>query len=106
MEAHEREMSGKDATYDAEPGTASGVVDANVVKAALEDPRWDFRTIDGLAHALGLPADAIRAVLAARTDLARKSVMTDRHGRELYTSAGRKMKARERLEQLRWLLAH
>jgi hypothetical protein len=73
--------------------------------AALEDPKWDFRTVDGIARELGISPDRAREMLEHSPALARKSVMTDRQGRELFTARGRRPGMRERLEQIRWVLA-
>jgi hypothetical protein len=71
---------------------------------ALEDPRWDFRTIEGLASDLALPSEAVAEVLRAFPKIARKSILTDHEGRNLYTASNRPLKLRERFERLRSVL--
>lgn len=78
---------------------------AELVAAALNDPRWDFRTIDGIAAETRLPPEVVQRVIADNPAFARKSVATDEEGRELYTARRRSVSLRERLEQLRWVLA-
>lgn len=80
-------------------------VDESRVAAAVADTRWDFRTVEGLAGDLELAPEAVRRILDERPDIARKSAMTDRHGRELYAAPGRPVSMRERVERMRWLLA-
>jgi dihydroorotate dehydrogenase len=77
----------------------------NLVAFALDDDRWAFRTVGGLASELGLSLEDIERVLEARPQIARRSVMTDQAGHPLYSSFERKPTMRERLEQLRWMLA-
>jgi hypothetical protein len=86
---------------DAEPK-----VDLTAIEAAVDDPRWEFRTVEGIAEDLGLPADEVARTLDQHPEIARKSVLTDRSGRELYAAPTRRPTLRERLEQLRWILAH
>jgi dihydroorotate dehydrogenase len=76
-----------------------------LLNCALTDPRWDFRTIDGLATELRLATDRVRSLIQAHPGVARRSVMGDRGGRDLFTARGRPPTVRERLERLRWLLA-
>lgn len=76
------------------------------VAAALNDPRWQFRTVAGLARQCGVSVDEVEQILKGNPGLARKSVMTDRAGCQLYTSSERRVGPRERLEQIRWILAH
>lgn len=76
------------------------------VGAALGNPDWYFRTVEGLERETGLPVETIVTILESHPDVARKSVMTNRQGRDLYTKADRRPTVRERLEQVRWILAH
>lgn len=76
-----------------------------LIGSALADERWPFRTADGLAAELHVSADLVRRLLEYHPDLARRSVMNDRRGRNLYTAAQRTPGVRERLEEFRWLLA-
>ncbi len=56
------------------------------VRAALSDPRWDFRTVDGLARETGLGASDILGLLEAHRHEVRRAVSRDRKGRALYTT--------------------
>lgn len=73
--------------------------------AALMDPRWDFRTIDGLANELRLSHDVVLRLVEGHPDVARRSVLNDHEGRELFTAKNRPATVRERLERFRWILA-
>jgi hypothetical protein len=77
----------------------------NLVFAALSDPRWEFRTAEGLASELDLTQEQVRQILESHGEFVRRSVATDRLGRDLYTTHTRKPTIREKLEQLRWMLA-
>jgi hypothetical protein len=85
---------------------ARAVDTRDCIAVALNDPRWQFRTVAGLARQCGVPVDDVEQILKGQPGLARKSVMTDRAGCRLYTAAERRIGQRERLEQIRWILAH
>jgi dihydroorotate dehydrogenase len=74
--------------------------------AVLDDDRWIFRTAESLADDLHLSVESARNLLASSPNVARKTAMTDRLGRELYTARDRSLTMKERLERLRWVLAH
>jgi DNA-binding IclR family transcriptional regulator len=58
----------------------------DLVIAALEDRRYEWRTIDGLAEQTGLPSAKVQEILESlQEDLVRSSVPDDR-GRSLYTT--------------------
>lgn len=76
------------------------------IGAAVQNPRWKYRTAEGIAEDLGVPSEAVAQQLAEHPEIARKSVMTDRLGRALYAAPGHRPGLRERLEQIRWILAH
>ena len=75
-----------------------------LLDAALADRKWQFRTAEGLADELHVSASRSVGFLRL-TPIARRSVMNDRHGRNLYVAHTRKPTLRERFEQFRWLLA-
>ena len=52
---------------------------------ALEDPRWDFRTVEGLSKTMGLSETTVRNVLASYPRFIRQSPIPDSEGRELFT---------------------
>jgi len=74
--------------------------------AALKDDRWIFRTAEGLADDFHLSVESARNLLDSSPSVARKTAMTDRLGRELYAARDRSPTIKERLERLRWILAH
>jgi len=56
------------------------------VIAALEDPRFDWRTIDGVATQTGLsPSQVLQVLQGADEEIVRSSV-PDEKGRTLYTT--------------------
>jgi hypothetical protein len=52
---------------------------------ALEDPKWEWRTLAALSHASGLPEAEVRQVLHTHPGLVRKSIVLSATGEELYT---------------------
>jgi len=80
--------------------------DVTAIGAAVHNSRWEFRTAEGIAEDLGLSPEEVARLLADHPEIARKSVMTDHRGRELYAAPNRRPTLRERLEQIRWILAH
>ena len=89
------------------PGAAPPGRDADWqrIDTALHDTRWDFWTLNGLAKATGLTADAIEALLDAHPKQVRRAYVTDRQGDILYTTADRRMKLREILATARAFVA-
>jgi dihydroorotate dehydrogenase len=75
-----------------------------LLEAALNDERWDFWTVEGLAKELRLAPNRTHDLLAASPDVVRKSVLRDRKGRTLYTARSRPPTARERIERFRSVL--
>ncbi len=98
------------ANLDPHDGVGGQVVDTSDayrrLKLALDDPQWEFRTVDGIAREVGLQPQQIAELLKMHPEIARKSAMTSPDGRELYTERSRRPSARERIERIRWLLAH
>ena len=56
---------------------------------ALEDRRWDWRTLDALSKAGGLDAESTRQVLRKYPLLVRQSTVPGPGGEELYTLQAR-----------------
>ena len=83
----------------------SGDKEVTELREALVDARWTFRTIDGLARQTRLPGSRVEEILEDNPALARRSVMKMNDGSDLYVACERPPTVRERLEQLRWLLA-
>lgn len=74
--------------------------------AVLDDNRWVFRTAESLADDLDLSVESARNLLDSSPNVARRTAMTDHLGRALYTARDRAPTLKERLERLRWILAH
>jgi len=62
---------------------------------ALEDPRWDFRTVPGLSKTLGIPEDRVRDILRRYPHLVRQSPVPDSEGRDLFSLVSRGRNLRE-----------
>jgi hypothetical protein len=71
---------------------------------ALSNPKWQFRTVAGIAKETGLPEDEVVRVLAKYPRLVRHSLVPDRSGQALYTFRGRPVGLKERLSVLQVLL--
>jgi predicted ArsR family transcriptional regulator len=56
------------------------------VTSALEDPKYEWRTIDGVAKELGLTEAQVRAVLDDLQEEIVRSSVPDESGRNLYTT--------------------
>ena len=67
---------------------------------ALEDARWDWRTVDGISRDTRIPRDEIRRFLyqAGRTVV--RSVARDRQGRSLFTTRKRYHERHSLIERL------
>ncbi|WP_350644671.1 hypothetical protein [Pseudoalteromonas sp. G24-MNA-CIBAN-0072] len=59
------------------------------VIAALENDKWDYRTIQGIANELHISPEKVRAIVTSDNAI-RQSVMRDSKGRRLYTTKKRK----------------
>lgn len=75
------------------------------VLRALQDPRWDFRTIPGIAREANLTEDEVAQALAELGEQIRRSDVPDPSGRALFTLKSRPMPALESLARLRNFLA-
>ena len=73
------------------------------VLEALADPAWDFRTIDGLVRATGLPKSKVRQIVTKymSQDIIRQSPIPDKQGRELFTLSTKKSTLGEFLNIIR-----
>lgn len=85
------------------PGSSSDI--RSEVGAALSQPQWQFRTVDGIAREIDRPAQQVKRALDSSPALARKSALTDGAGNDLYALRRRPVSLRERIERVRWLLA-
>ena len=71
----------------------------SAVHAALSDPRWDFRTIPGIASETGMSHNEVREQLEAHRSEIRQTISRDRQ--PVYTIRSRPMKMREVVADLR-----
>jgi hypothetical protein len=53
---------------------------------ALEDPRYDWRTVEGVAEQTGVHPSTVRAILKGSEDKIVRSSVPDESGRSLYTT--------------------
>jgi len=81
-----------------------GAPKLEILERTLEDDRWDFWTAEGLAADLHVPPEAVLQAFRAHPEIVRKSVLTDRNGRELFTASSRPLTWRERIERFRSVL--
>jgi len=56
---------------------------------ALEDPKWDWRTISSLKTVSGLDVENIRRIIRKYPILIRQSTVPGQNGEELYTLQSR-----------------
>jgi hypothetical protein len=56
---------------------------------ALEDPKWDWRTVRALSRESGLEAGEVRAIIGKYPELIRKSEVPSQKGEDLYTLQSR-----------------
>ena len=61
-------------------------VNKSLVLRALEDPEWDWRTVQGVVRDTGLTEELITAILEASPDEVIRSRVPDARGRALYTT--------------------
>lgn len=78
--------------------------DRRLLGAAINNEEWDFWTVEGLAKELRLAPNLARDLLVSSPDVARRTVLTDREGRELYAARDRGPTLRERIERFRSVL--
>ena len=68
------------------------------VKAALDDPEWDFRTIGGIAKETGLDPRQVEQLLAQHRREIRQTLLRD--GRVIYTLKTRPKTLRETFAEM------
>lgn len=56
---------------------------------ALEDPQWEWRTLDALGTISGMSRDEVRGIVAKYPVFARKSQVPGQSGQDLYTLQSR-----------------
>jgi hypothetical protein len=72
-----------------ETGDAKGRIDPdqrNIVVRALEDPNYEWRTVEGVAEQTGLAASSVRQILDELNGEIIRSSIPDESGRNLYTT--------------------
>jgi hypothetical protein len=57
-----------------------------LIIGALEDPRYEWRTIDGIANQIGVPAAQVQDSLESLKQVVVRSSIPDEMGRSLYTT--------------------
>ncbi len=67
---------------------------------ALEDPKWNWRTIEGISRETGVPPDEIRRFLYRSGRIVVRSPKRDRQGRALFTTRKRYGETHSLIEQL------
>lgn len=88
------------------PSNVNGANSSEVVPVsdriidALEDPRWDWRTVDGISRDTGIPPEDVRVFLARSGATVVMSVARDRRGRALFTTRERYRKGHSLMERL------
>ncbi len=60
------------------------------VVRALNDPRWEYRTLKGIASQSGLPQARVQELLKSNQGQVRKSVISSKAGEDLYTLRSKK----------------
>ena len=75
-------------------------LEAALVIKALEDPNWDWRTVEGVAESTGLSEERVQEVLESSAAVIRSSV-PDERGRPLYTTRKHYKNRRSFLDSLR-----
>ena len=68
------------------------------VRKALEDPRWDFRTVDGIARDAALDPERVKRLLDRHRSEFRQTISRDR--KMIYTLKSRPIKMREVIADL------
>ena len=68
---------------------------------ALEDPKWEWRTVEALSRLSGLPPDRVRRLLDAHPGLVRKSVVPSADGSDLYTLQAKYLGRQSILDKIR-----
>ena len=83
--------------------TSHSPKEINILEA-LSDPKWDFRTIEGIARDTGLSKAEVKEVIERHPHLIRKSPITNGRKVSLYTLRERPAKLRERLANMQVFL--
>lgn len=77
------------------------ILNRAIILEALEDPQWDWRTVEGISEGTGLPEqEIIRFIKSSPNELIR-SRTPDEHGRALFTTRQHYSKKRSFLDTFR-----
>lgn len=68
------------------------------VHSALDDPKWDFRTVEGIVRDTGLEPERVKRLLDRHRSEIRQRMSRDR--RIIYTLKSRPMKVRDIIDDL------
>ena len=87
--------------------TSSNVSDSHWdwVHNALANPKFEFRTVAGIARETGLDADEIQKLLSQHEEKVRIAYSTDKEGRLLYTPRARSQKFREVISNVKTIVS-
>ena len=64
----------------------SGAGHAALVIRALEDPRYEWRTVEGIAEQTGIPSLKVLKILKSLKEDVLRSSIPDESGRDLFTT--------------------
>lgn len=71
-----------------------------LVKKSLQNSKWDFRTLEGIARETKLPKEEISKLLYENKNLFRESLAPNSKGERLFTLKSRPVKFREKIASL------
>ena len=71
---------------------------------ALANPKWDFRTVAGIAREIGFDSSSVKDILAKFPQLIRHCDIPDKNGQLLYTLSSRPKKLKENLALFRFFI--
>ncbi len=60
------------------------------IHAALNNKKWENRTIPGLSHAIGIEETLVQSIINEYNNEIRKSLLPNKYGKALYTLKTRK----------------
>jgi hypothetical protein len=78
--------------------------DVEAVMAALENEKYDWRTLRGIARETGLPKEKILGILAQEKDSIIQSPTPSDKGEELYTTRNRYLDTASPAQKFIWSL--
>ena len=75
------------------------------VRNALANPKYDFRTVDGIVRETGLADTEVQQILQQHQDAVRKAYTTDKMGRLLYTLRDRPQSLQEIISNIKSIVS-